>query len=82
MTNINDNEKAVVGTHEYMAPEILFKNEHRYGYQTDWWSFGILLYELHYKVSPFKASTIFEIDHNIMNNEVTFPSSETNTKFK
>lgn len=39
------------GTPEYIAPEIL--KSQGYNKSVDWWSFGILLYELVAGVSPF-----------------------------
>ncbi|KAL2553393.1 Protein kinase domain-containing protein [Forsythia ovata] len=33
-----------VGTHEYLAPELISGNG--YGNGVDWWAFGVLIYEL------------------------------------
>ena len=39
------------GTAEYISPEILRKEIH--DYRSDWWAFGILLYEMLTGVPPF-----------------------------
>lgn len=44
-----------VGTHEYLAPEIIRGEGH--GSAVDWWTFGIFLYELLHGVTPFKGSS-------------------------
>ena len=40
------------GTPEYLAPEILQKNVN-YSYPVDWWTLGILSYELIVGITPF-----------------------------
>ncbi|XP_057515673.1 serine/threonine-protein kinase WAG1-like [Amaranthus tricolor] len=45
--------KSCVGTHEYLAPELVGGNGHGNG--VDWWAFGVLLYELIYGTTPFKG---------------------------
>lgn len=42
-----------VGTHEYLAPEIVSGEGH--GSAVDWWTLGIFIFELFYGVTPFKG---------------------------
>jgi G protein-coupled receptor kinase len=51
---LRDNEpiKGRVGTVGYMAPEIV-KNE-KYSYGVDWWSLGVLIYEMIEGKAPFR----------------------------
>lgn len=47
--------RSCVGTHEYLAPEIVAGNGHGAG--IDWWAFGVLIYELLYGTTPFKGGS-------------------------
>ncbi|KAJ9554743.1 hypothetical protein OSB04_009357 [Centaurea solstitialis] len=42
-----------VGTHEYLAPEIVSGEGH--GSAVDWWTLGVFMFELFYGVTPFKG---------------------------
>ncbi|KAI4333370.1 hypothetical protein L6164_018193 [Bauhinia variegata] len=42
-----------VGTHEYLAPELVSGYGHGNG--VDWWAFGVFVYELLYGTTPFKG---------------------------
>lgn len=59
-----------VGTEEYIAPEVIRGNGHTAA--VDWWTLGILIYEMLFGTTPFKGSNSNETFCNILKNEVTF----------
>ncbi|CAH8267409.1 unnamed protein product [Arabidopsis lyrata] len=64
-----------VGTHEYLAPEIVSGEGH--GSAVDWWTLGIFMFELFYGTTPFKG-----MDHeltlaNIVARALEFPKEPT-----
>ena len=66
-------ESGVFGTYEYMAPEIIEGTSFNKKFQLDWWAFGVLLYELRFKKSPFKADSQSEMQKKIIKEDVQFP---------
>ncbi|KAL9663569.1 hypothetical protein QQ045_018958 [Rhodiola kirilowii] len=67
--------KSCVGTHEYLAPEIVTSAGHSNG--VDWWAFGVFIYELLYGTTPFKGAnkeaTLFNI---VSKTQVKFPDDD------
>ncbi|XP_059078649.1 uncharacterized protein LOC131877095 isoform X2 [Tigriopus californicus] len=59
------------GTPDYMAPEII-KGLH-YTHCVDWWSFGVLLYEMLIGQSPFNGCDEDELFWSICNEQPYFP---------
>ncbi|KAJ1281840.1 hypothetical protein BS78_03G004600, partial [Paspalum vaginatum] len=63
-----------VGTHEYLAPEIIRGEGH--GSAVDWWTFGIfLLYELLHGMTPFKGNSNRATLCNVVEQPLRFPDS-------
>lgn len=57
----------------YMAPEVLEKK----GYFTtvDWWSLGIVAYELLFNRRPFRAKSNSALTQAIITHELSFPDN-------
>ncbi|WVZ72936.1 hypothetical protein U9M48_021318 [Paspalum notatum var. saurae] len=62
-----------VGTHEYLAPEIIRGEGH--GSAVDWWAFGIFLYELLHGMTPFKGNSNRATLCNVVEQPLRFPDS-------
>ncbi|XP_037467522.1 serine/threonine-protein kinase D6PKL1-like [Triticum dicoccoides] len=60
-----------VGTHEYLAPEIIKGEGH--GSAVDWWTFGVFLHELMYGKTPFKGQTNRATLFNVVGQQLRFP---------
>ncbi|MEE6481653.1 hypothetical protein FKM82_012927 [Ascaphus truei] len=59
------------GTPDYIAPEILLG--HKYNYSVDWWSFGVLLYEMLIGQSPFHGVDEEELFQSIRMHDPFYP---------
>ncbi|GMI81221.1 PINOID2, AGC VIIIa Kinase 1-10 [Hibiscus trionum] len=68
---INAKSKSFVGTHEYLAPEVISGQGH--GSAVDWWTLGVFLYEMLYGTTPFKGENNEKTLINILKQPLTFP---------
>ena len=71
-TKLKKINKSLSGTPEYIAPEII-KGEGIYK-SSDWWSFGILLYEMLCGLPPFYDENMEKMYEMIKNESITFPN--------
>ncbi|KAG1147314.1 hypothetical protein G6F37_011668 [Rhizopus arrhizus] len=63
---------SVAGSFAYIAPEILLKR----GYLTsvDWWSMGVVCYELLFGKRPFRGKSNDALQQSILHDKLAFPS--------
>ncbi|KAF9579568.1 AGC protein kinase Gad8, partial [Lunasporangiospora selenospora] len=59
------------GTPEYLAPELLLGNG--YTKTVDWWTLGVLLYEMLTGLPPFYDENIHDMYRKILHDELRFP---------
>lgn len=59
------------GTPEYYAPEMV-KN-HSYSFSVDWWTLGVLVYEMTDGRPPFRSSNVLKLFQLILENSIEFP---------
>ncbi|KAK6335385.1 serine/threonine protein kinase, AGC [Orbilia brochopaga] len=67
----NFRTNSFVGTEEYIAPEVIKGCGHTSA--VDWWTLGILIYEMLYGTTPFKGKNRNATFANILRDEVGFP---------
>ena len=63
--------RSMTGTVEYMAPEVIQQQD--YGTAVDWWSFGILGFDLLTGASPFRANNDMKIREKILKSKLVMP---------
>lgn len=67
-----------VGTPDYVAPEVLAAmnpgpvSSKSYGIECDWWSLGVVTYEMVFGSTPFADDKVLITYNNIMNFKVSF----------
>ena len=72
--NNNDLSSSFCGSPSYVSPEIINGDGHNLS--TDWWSFGILLYELFYGFPPFYDRNLERNFDLIRYCKINFPSKK------
>ncbi|KAK3599398.1 hypothetical protein CHS0354_036413 [Potamilus streckersoni] len=72
-TNVVDEER-VLGTPDYLAPEILEQKKH--GPAVDWWALGVCLFEFLTGVPPFTDETPQLVFRNILNRDIPWPDQD------
>ncbi|XP_071708310.1 serine/threonine-protein kinase D6PK-like [Rutidosis leptorrhynchoides] len=69
----NARSMSFVGTHEYLAPEIIKGEGH--GSAVDWWIMVIFIYELLFGKTPFKGGSNRATLFNVVGHPLRFPES-------
>lgn len=64
------------GTPEYIAPEIILQKG--YNHSVDWWSYGILLYEMSAGYPPFSHDDPMKLYDKVLNSAPKFPATFSN----
>ena len=77
----NNNEKdkwvdsgKILGTQNYMAPEVI--KAEKITYSTDYWSVGVILYELFTNKTPFYKDNLEEVFDNILSLKIDWETFE------
>lgn len=62
------------GTPEYLAPEIILHQD-EYSYEADYWSFGVMLYEMMTGILPFAADHLEDMYNRVLYDDLVFPDA-------
>ncbi|KAF7845616.1 serine/threonine-protein kinase OXI1-like [Senna tora] len=70
-----EKSNSFVGTEEYVAPEVISGKGHNFG--VDWWSLGVVLYEMLYGTTPFKGDNRKETFYRILTKDPELTGEKT-----
>ncbi|KAJ3160464.1 camp-dependent protein kinase catalytic subunit [Geranomyces variabilis] len=73
---IDGTTRTFCGTPSYIPPEILLQK--KYSSAVDWWSFGVLLFEMLSGCSPFQADTVPQTYERILSGQIQWMPSRRN----
>ena len=62
-------------TSEFLAPEVITSNQCQK--ESDWWSYGVILYQLLFGIPPFYSMNDNKIREHIVKQELRFPKNST-----
>lgn len=68
---VGEGAKTLCGTAEYIAPEVIEGKE--YGFKVDWWSLGVLFYQMMFGDVPFYDEVPTVLFDKILHEEPMFP---------
>ena len=71
--NRSQRSMTFVGTAEYISPEVIADKQAEFG--TDIWAFGVMIYQMIYNTTPFKAQTGYLTFRKIENAKIEFPKN-------
>jgi len=71
LDSVGSTTKTVCGTPTYLAPEVLLGQP--YGNAIDWWSLGVVMYELFTGMNPFDARDFDAVLNNILHSTIVIP---------
>lgn len=60
-------------TSEFLAPEVILTN--KCSKESDWWSYGVILYQLLFGLPPFFSNDDKKLREQIVKNELKFPKN-------